>query len=142
MGRPLPTTESPAGHRRVRTTASNRLQVEEDPGFGARGGVGGAHGHCRCSTTTGSVPTDVDLVVANPLTPAFLDGLAASVGIGADRFVAVEGAEHVHTAALLVALAAADDRGRLAGAHRVLLVSAGAGIVVGAALLTRDLQTG
>jgi 3-oxoacyl-[acyl-carrier-protein] synthase-3 len=115
----------------------NLLHIEEDPGFGPRAAALAGRTATAVLEDQGIGPADIDLVVASPLTPAFLEGLSEHVGIGADRVVAVEGAEHVHTAALLVALAAAEERGRLAGARRVLLVSAGAGIVVGAALLTR-----
>ena len=64
-------------------------------------------------------------------------GLSAHAGIDSERVVDVEGAEHIHTAALLVALAAAEEQGRLDEAHLILLVSAGAGVVSGAAVLAR-----
>jgi 3-oxoacyl-[acyl-carrier-protein] synthase-3 len=115
----------------------NRLRIEQDPGFGERAAVlvGKAAASLLADHELG--PADVDLVVPSPLTAAFLQALPAHLGVAGDRLVTVPGAERVHTAALLVALAAADEQGRFGDARRVLLVSAGAGILAGAALLTR-----
>jgi len=115
----------------------NRLRVEQDPDFGCRAAAWAGRTATSLLADHAIRPADVDLVVATPLTPAFLEGLSTHLGIGSERVVAVEGAEHVHTAALIVALAAAEEQGRLNEAHRVLLISAGAGIVVGAAVLVR-----
>lgn len=115
----------------------NRLHVEEDPEFGSRAAPVAAKAVVTLLTEHHLTPSDVDLVVANPQTQAFIGGLAAHAGIAVDRILAVPGAEHVHTAAPLVTLAEAADQGRLEQAHRVLLVSAGVGIVAGAALLLR-----
>lgn len=83
-------------------------------------------------------PGDVDLVVANPLTPAFLEALSDRLGVAPDVVVSADAQTRVHTAGLAVALHEAKTQGRLAGASTVLLVSAGAGVTAGAALLLRD----
>lgn len=115
----------------------NLLHIEQDPEFGSRAATLAGKAVAAHLADHGMGPADVDLVVANPQTPAFIEGLSVHTGIAADRIISVPGAEHVHTAAPLMVLAAADEQGRLGQAHRVLLVSAGAGIVVGAALLLR-----
>jgi 3-oxoacyl-[acyl-carrier-protein] synthase-3 len=82
----------------------------------------------------GLTPAEVDLVVANPLAPAFLDGLRDRL----DGAAVVRVADpRVHTAGLAVAWDTARRQGRLAGARTVLLVSAGAGLTAGAAVLRR-----
>jgi 3-oxoacyl-[acyl-carrier-protein] synthase III len=115
----------------------NVLRVEQDPDFGTRAAALAGETASALLDEHGTKPIDVDLVVANPLMPGFLEGLSEHVGIEAERVVTVEGAEHAHTAGLLVALDAAEAQGRLRGAHRILLVSAGAGIITGAAILLR-----
>ncbi|MFZ0170250.1 MAG: 3-oxoacyl-[acyl-carrier-protein] synthase III C-terminal domain-containing protein [Acidimicrobiales bacterium] len=115
----------------------NVLRIEKDADFETRAAPWAAKTASSLLADHDMRPADVDLVVASPLTVAFLEGLSAHVGIGMERFLVVEGAEHVHTAALLVALAAATEQGRLHDARRVLLVSAGAGMVVGAGVLIR-----
>jgi 3-oxoacyl-[acyl-carrier-protein] synthase III len=79
-------------------------------------------------------PSDIDLVVANPLTAEFLDRLPAHLGVPRDRMVTVDTTTTVHTAGLAVALHEAWQDGRLDNASNVLLVSAGAGLTVAAAL--------
>ena len=115
----------------------NLLRVEQGPDFGVRAAALAGETASALLEEHGIKPIDVDLVVANPLMPAFLEGLSEHVGIEPERVVTVEGAEHAHTAGLLVALAGAEEQGRLRGADRILLVSAGAGITAGAAILLR-----
>ncbi len=115
----------------------NVLRIEQDPAFGERAAAWAGKAAASLLADHGVAPDDVDLVVASPLTAAFLDALPAHLGVDGERLVTVPGAERVHTAALLVALAAAQEQGRLGDARRVLLVSAGAGIVAGAAILVR-----
>ena len=136
-GRPPPKTATSSAAASSSSGGRNLLRVEQHPDFGSQAAACAGRTAKALLADHGIRPADVDLVVANPLTPAFLEGLSAHVGIGGERIVAVEGAEHVHTAALLVALAAAKEQGRLNKAHRVLLISAGAGLVVGAAVLAR-----
>ncbi|HZD73608.1 MAG TPA: 3-oxoacyl-[acyl-carrier-protein] synthase III C-terminal domain-containing protein [Actinomycetota bacterium] len=115
----------------------NVLRIERDPGFGDQAAAWAGKAGSRLLTDYGVDPDEVDLVVASPLTAGFLGGLPAHLGVPGDRVVTVPVAVRVHTAGLLVALAAAERQGRLGEARRVLLVSAGAGIVAGAALLAR-----
>jgi 3-oxoacyl-[acyl-carrier-protein] synthase-3 len=115
----------------------NRLRVQSQAGFGDEAAAWAGKAATALLADHGVDPGEVDLVVASPLTAAFLGALPGHLGVASDRLVTVAGAERIHTAGLLVALHAADQRGRLAGARRVLLVAAGAGIVAGAALLVR-----
>jgi 3-oxoacyl-[acyl-carrier-protein] synthase-3 len=115
----------------------NLLRIEEDPGFGEQAAAWAGKAAARLLADHGIGPDDIDLVVPSPLTATFLEALPAHLGVADSRLVAVPQAERIHTAALLVALAAAQEQGRLDEAHRVLLVSAGAGMVAGAALLMR-----
>ncbi|HZD01423.1 MAG TPA: 3-oxoacyl-[acyl-carrier-protein] synthase III C-terminal domain-containing protein [Actinomycetes bacterium] len=115
----------------------NVLRIEEDPGFGDQAAAWAGKAAAALLADHGVRPGDIDLVVASPLTAAFLGALPAHLGVAGDRLVTVPGAGRVHTAGLLVALAAANEQGRFRTARRVLLLSAGAGIVAGAALLAR-----
>lgn len=115
----------------------NLLRIDQDPDFAVRAGQWAAMTADALLADLDASPADVDLVVANPQSDAFLRTLSELLGIRAERIVRVEDAQDVHTAALLVSLAAAEDQGRLSDARRVLLVSAAAGVVVGAALLER-----
>jgi 3-oxoacyl-[acyl-carrier-protein] synthase-3 len=115
----------------------NLLRIEEDPAFGERAAAWVGKAAAGLLADHGLRPDDIDLVVPGPLTARFLDALPAHLGMAGDRIVTVRGAGRVHTAGLLVALAAAQEQGRFQEARRVLLVSAGAGIVAGAALLAR-----
>jgi 3-oxoacyl-[acyl-carrier-protein] synthase-3 len=115
----------------------NVLRVDEHPGFTDRAAACAGKAAVGLLADLGLTADDVDLVVANPLTDEFRHGLASHVAVAPDRIVEVADAARVHTAALLTALNAAEEQGRLVDAHRVLLVSAGAGIVAGATLLQR-----
>jgi 3-oxoacyl-[acyl-carrier-protein] synthase III len=115
----------------------NRLRISQDPAFGEQAAAWAGKAAASLLADHGVAPGDIDLVVPSPLTATFLDALPAHLGVPGDRLVAVPGADRVHTAGLLVALAAAHEQGRYDDARRVLLVSAGAGIVAGAALLIR-----
>jgi 3-oxoacyl-[acyl-carrier-protein] synthase III len=111
--------------------------VEQDPAFGERAAAWAGKAAASLLADHGVGPDEVDLVIPSPLTPAFLAALPAHLGVDGDRVVSVPGADRVHTAGLLVALAAAREQGRLDDARRVLLVAAGSGIVAGAGLLAR-----
>jgi 3-oxoacyl-[acyl-carrier-protein] synthase III len=74
---------------------------------------------------------ELDLLVANASVPGFADELARRLGVSAERVASTpDGLARAHTAAPAVAL----ESVRLAVAHTALLVSAGAGITVAAAL--------
>jgi 3-oxoacyl-[acyl-carrier-protein] synthase-3 len=82
----------------------------------------------------GMAGDDVDLVVANPLALDFLHALAAGLGVATEKLVAPANRQRVHTAALGVALEPVIARRGLEG-KTALLVSAGAGLTAGAALV-------
>lgn len=112
----------------------NTLSIEETPGFDAAAGALAGEVASALLAEAGVDAGDLDLIVANPLTTAFLDALAAGLGVPAERVgTALEG-RRVHTAGLGVALDAATPGGRLDG-RMALLVSAGAGPMAGAALV-------
>jgi 3-oxoacyl-[acyl-carrier-protein] synthase-3 len=115
----------------------NELRVYTKPGFVDRAAACAAKVTADLLGEHGLALDDVDLVVASPLSPEFLKAFGGFVGLDADRMVAVDGAADVHTAGLLVGIDAAMNDGRWAAAKRVLLVSAGAGITAGAALVLK-----
>jgi 3-oxoacyl-[acyl-carrier-protein] synthase-3 len=115
----------------------NRLQVLERPGFDVRAAACAADAAAGLLGDHGLTASDVDLVIANPVRPDFLGGLAENLGVDEEVMVWIDGAYGVHTAGLIVALEAALTGGRIRDAHRVLLVSAGAGVTAGAALWLR-----
>jgi 3-oxoacyl-[acyl-carrier-protein] synthase III len=114
----------------------NLLRIEQQPGFEERAAI------CAAKTAAGLLADarlttqDIDLVVANPLAPAFIAALRECLGVASERVVAVDGKlTRAHTAGLAIALNYASELGRLAEARTTLLVSGGAGITAGAALL-------
>jgi 3-oxoacyl-[acyl-carrier-protein] synthase-3 len=115
----------------------NELRVNTEPGFVDRAAA------CAAKVTADLLGQheigldDVDLVVASPLSPEFLQAYGGFVGIDSERLVNVDGAAKVHTAGLLVGVDAAMTDGRWDAAGTILLVSAGAGITAGAALLKK-----
>jgi 3-oxoacyl-[acyl-carrier-protein] synthase-3 len=111
----------------------NTLVIEETPTFAATAGEWAADVAAKLLADVGMAPGDLDLVVANPLVPAFLDALAEGLDLAPDRLVRPRD-QRAHTAALGVALRPVIDERRHEGAT-VLLVSAGSGPVAGAALL-------
>ena len=113
----------------------NQLRIAEAPTFAAQAAVCAAKVAQELLADNGLTPGDLDLVVANPRSATFLDPLAIDLGVEPNLMVAAEGRQIVHTAGLGVALDVASQQGRLAGTANVLLVSAGAGIIAGAALL-------
>jgi 3-oxoacyl-[acyl-carrier-protein] synthase-3 len=113
----------------------NTLVVDEEPGYAAAAGAWAAEVAAKLLADHGLAARDVDLVVANPLTGAFLDALGRDLGVPATRLVAAPAGHPAgHTAGLAVALDSAIGADRLAG-PTTLLVSAGAGLTAGAALL-------
>src|SRR6266540_1482997 len=98
----------------------NLLRIEEDPLFGEQAAAWAGKAAARLLADHGAGPDAVDLVVASPLTASFLDTLPDRLGVTGDRLVAVPRAERIHTAGLLVALAAAERQGRLGEARLVL----------------------
>jgi 3-oxoacyl-[acyl-carrier-protein] synthase-3 len=112
----------------------NRLSIDEAPGFASAAGAWASEVASKLLADHGLAPAEVDLVVANPLTREFRDALAAGLGIDPATFVTRTQTDRVHTAALGVALEPIVTRRRHAGTT-MLLVSAGAGPVAGAAII-------
>jgi 3-oxoacyl-[acyl-carrier-protein] synthase-3 len=112
----------------------NRLMIAEAPGFAAAAGTWAGEVASKLLADHGLTPSDVDLVVANPLTREFLDALAAGLGVAPATLMARTQMGRVHTAALGVALEPIVTARRHEGTT-MLLVSAGAGPIAGAALL-------
>jgi 3-oxoacyl-[acyl-carrier-protein] synthase-3 len=112
----------------------NRLAIDETPDFAAVAGVWASEVASKLLADHGLVPSDIDLVVANPSTQEFLDALAAGLGVAAGVLAARTQASRIHTAGLGVALEP------VITAHRhepttMLLVSGGSGPTAGAALV-------
>jgi 3-oxoacyl-[acyl-carrier-protein] synthase III len=108
----------------------NRLTIYEEAGFAAAAGAWAGEVADKLLADNGMHAGDVDVVVANPLTAAFLDALTERLGVDRARVAAPADGRAAHTAGLGMALAAAP-----LNAGTALLVSAGAGPVAGAALL-------
>jgi 3-oxoacyl-[acyl-carrier-protein] synthase III len=108
----------------------NRLTISEEAGFATEAGMWAGEVADKLLADHGLHAGDIDVVVANPLTAAFLDALAERLGVDRARMADPAGGPAAHTAGLGMALAAAP-----VDAGTVLLVSAGAGPVAGAALL-------
>jgi 3-oxoacyl-[acyl-carrier-protein] synthase-3 len=73
---------------------------------------------------------DVDAIIAAPNRLRFRTELATRLGVSEDRIITSD--ENVHTASMAAAFVQAEDRVR--PGDRILLITAGAGIVAGAAL--------
>jgi 3-oxoacyl-[acyl-carrier-protein] synthase III len=112
----------------------NRLAIDEAPGFAAAAGAWASEVASKLLADHGLAPSDVDLVVANPLTREFLDTLASGLGVAAELLSARTQTARVHTAGLGVALEPVVTAHRHEAAT-MLLVSAGAGTIAGAALV-------
>jgi 3-oxoacyl-[acyl-carrier-protein] synthase-3 len=112
----------------------NTLVIEEAQGYAAAAGAWAADVAAKLLADHGMAPDELDLVVANPLMPDFLDALAAGLGVAPDRVTRPPRDHGAHTAALGVALRTVVDEQRHE-AGPMLLVSAGSGPVAGAALL-------
>jgi 3-oxoacyl-[acyl-carrier-protein] synthase III len=116
----------------------NRLRIDEAPDFARTAGTWAGEVADKLLADHGLTPADIDVVVANPLVPEFRESLARRLGVSPDRLGGPVGGPAVHTAGLAVALEAAGWGGGSGGAsdgRTVLLVSAGAGPIAGAALM-------
>jgi 3-oxoacyl-[acyl-carrier-protein] synthase-3 len=112
----------------------NRLRVQEQLGYDDLAAACAARAAAGVLADHETSPEAVDVIIANPQRREFLKPLADLLRIDHDLVVAVDGADRVHTAGLIVALDAAVNEGRVAPGRRALLVSAGAGVTAGAAL--------
>jgi 3-oxoacyl-[acyl-carrier-protein] synthase-3 len=113
----------------------NRLRIDEAPEFATRAGSWAGEVAGTLLADEGVGLDDVDVVVANPLTPDFLAELRTRLGLAESQIVAADGRPPAHTTGLAVAWDEAREQGRLVGGATVLLVSAGAGLTAGAAVM-------
>lgn len=115
----------------------NVLRIEERADFAERAARCAADVARSLLRSHGMVTADVDVVIGNPQTEAFLGSLATELGVDPGRVVRDPRFARSHTAGLAAALAAGWQDGPGATASTALVVSAGAGITAGAALLVR-----
>lgn len=112
----------------------NLLTIEEAPEFAADAGAWAGDVASKLLVDHGLTARDIDVVVANPQVPDLLAALTHSLGAAPDALVATSSGRRAHTAGLAVALDTVPSSEQLRG-RTVLLVSAGAGPIAGAALL-------
>jgi hypothetical protein len=78
----------------------SQRSIAEHPGYAAMAGARAGEIAAKLLADQGLRPGDVDLVVANPLTEAFVDALAARLGVDRSRMVEPAGRPGAHTAGL------------------------------------------
>jgi 3-oxoacyl-[acyl-carrier-protein] synthase-3 len=121
-----------SSHRR--NGGHNRLVVSNRPGFGARAAECAGGVVADLLAGEGVRAQDVDLLIATP-EPGFADQLADDLGITHDRTLHLgERLGRFHTAQLIAAVDLARRTQRWAASRTILLVSAGSGITVAAAV--------
>lgn len=111
----------------------NTLIVEEHADFVARATACAAEVGAKLLADHGLTGDDVDAIVAAPLRPVFLTGIADALGVARSRVVVTE-SHGAHTAALLFAADALHSGDEWRAGRTVLFLAAGAGIAAGAAL--------
>jgi 3-oxoacyl-[acyl-carrier-protein] synthase III len=124
------------GPRVPRRTAGRSLMViDERPGYQARLVDCAEEVTRRFLNRLGMDLADIDLLVPAPCTAEFVDPLRARLGLPGDRVAYVaEDLAGSYSAGPIAALQAAIRSGRLGEARNTLLLTAGAGITVAAAL--------
>jgi 3-oxoacyl-[acyl-carrier-protein] synthase-3 len=115
----------------------NQLLVREDDAFAADAARCAAAVVAELLAEYSLRPDDVTSVAAAPFENGFIDELVAQTRIAPGRFVRPAPTPRFHTAGLIASIARVTSREPAPGGERVLLVAAGAGISVGAALLFR-----
>lgn len=108
----------------------NQMVIEEKPGYRGRlvdCAEDAARGFLR---DLGIGPAGIDLLVAAPAAPDFLDPLASRLGVPGDRVAYLPEDLGGYTAELIAALHTAVRSGKLAEARNTVLVAAGPGITV------------
>jgi 3-oxoacyl-[acyl-carrier-protein] synthase-3 len=111
---------------------ANRLHIDVEDPFDHAAAAAAAKVVDEVLAEAGLRAADIDVTVAAPGSPVFVEALGAAAGLSPDRVVA--SAPGMHTAGLLAAFGGARADGRLSPGSTALLVSAGAGIVAGACL--------
>jgi 3-oxoacyl-[acyl-carrier-protein] synthase-3 len=123
------------GPGRRRAAGCSRMAVREQPGYQARLVDCAEETAHRFLGRLGLAMDQIDLLAAAPAAPGFLDPLTRRLGLAGDHVAYVsEDLEGAYTTGLIAALQAATRSGRLAEARNTLLIAAGAGITVAAAL--------
>ena len=118
-----------------RGAGQSQMVVDSRPGYHARMVDCAEEATRRFLRRLGMALDEVDLLVAAPSGPDFLDALRARLGVPGDRVAYVtEDLEGAYTTGLIAALQAATRSGRLGEARHTLLLAAGAGITVTLAL--------
>jgi 3-oxoacyl-[acyl-carrier-protein] synthase-3 len=112
------------------------LTIEQAPGFDATAGAWAGEVATTLLADLGVTASEIDVIVANPLTTTFLDALASRLDVPPERVGTAVDGRRVHTAGLGMALDAATF-GRGLDGRTALLVSAGAGPTAGAALVRK-----
>jgi 3-oxoacyl-[acyl-carrier-protein] synthase III len=113
----------------------HRMAVSVKPGYQARLVDCAEEATRRFLRRAGLGVEDIDLLVPAPSRAGFIDPLRARLGIPGDRVAYTpEDLEGSYTTGPIAALQAAIKSGRLDEAQNVLLLAAGAGITVAAAL--------
>jgi 3-oxoacyl-[acyl-carrier-protein] synthase III len=111
------------------------MVIDSKPGYHARLADCAEEAAHRFLRRLGMGIGEIDLVVAAPLSPDFLDPLRVRLGVPGDRVAYVaEDLAGAYTTGPIAALQAAVRSGRLAEARNVLMLAAGAGITVAFAL--------
>jgi len=111
--------------------ARNVLRFHVAPELDARMAAAAAQAADTCLRDCALTPSDIGLVVAAPARPGFSAALSTRLGVPAERVIVAED-ERTHTASLAAALEKA--LGRVPVEAHILLVTAGAGIIAGAAV--------
>jgi 3-oxoacyl-[acyl-carrier-protein] synthase-3 len=124
-GRPVPR----------RTAGRSLMVIDERPGYQARLVDCAEDVTRRFLSRLGMDLGDIDLLVPAPCTAGFVDPLRVRLGVPGDRVAYVaEDLAGSYSAGPIAALQAAIRSGRLGEARNILILTAGAGITVAAAL--------
>ena len=118
-----------------RAAGQSQMVIGEQPGYQARLVDCAEEVTLRFLRRLGIGIGEIDLLVPAPSAPAFLDPLRVRLGVPGDRVAYVaEDLAGAYTTGPIAALQAAIRSGRLSEARNTLLLAAGAGITVAAAL--------
>jgi 3-oxoacyl-[acyl-carrier-protein] synthase III len=131
---PVCWVENPDGGANLRATIDfdlfhNVLHFQKSPALAGELAAAAKRAAVRCLDDASLRLSDVDSIIAAPADHRFRAELTARLGITPDR-ITVADDERMHTASLAAAMKAA----HLHSGARALLVTAGAGIVAGAAV--------
>ncbi len=118
-----------------RAAGQSQLVIDRKPGYLTRSVDCAVEATGRFLGSLGMGIEDIDLLVATPANPDFLDKLRVRLAVPGDRVSYVsEGLVGAYTSGPIAAVEAALKSGRLAEARNTLMLAAGAGITVALAL--------